>query len=102
MTPPNAAGIEPMQSHRTRSHRTVRRRMWTPPPTGFIAIAATRSEETAAVGLMLKKMRRIGVMSAPPPIPVSPTVKPTMAAAKTIRTSMCTLEYLEDAPRVTA
>ena len=88
-TPANAAGIEPMQSHFTNSQRTVRRRTWTPPPTGFITIAATRSEDTAAVGLMPKKIRRIGVMSAPPPIPVRPTVKPTMIEARAIPQSMC-------------
>ncbi len=88
-TPANAAGIEPMQSQRTSSHRTVLRRTCTPPPTGFITIAATRSDETAAVGLIPKKISRIGVIKAPPPMPVSPTVKPTSTDASAIAQSMC-------------
>ena len=63
--------------------------MWTPAPTGFITIAATRSEETAAVGVIPKKMMRMGVIKAPPPMPVSPTVNPTMTDARTINQSMC-------------
>lgn len=92
-TPANAIGIEPMQSHRTRGHRTVRRRICTPPPTGFMIMAATRSDETAAVGLIPKKITRIGVMSALPPIPVIPTMKPTMAPASTMAQSICTVRY---------
>ena len=88
-TPANAAGIEPTHSHRTSSHRTVRRRTCTPPPTGFITIAATRSEETAAVGLIPKKISRIGVIKAPPPMPVNPTVNPTMTEASAMAQSMC-------------
>jgi hypothetical protein len=88
-TPANAIGIEPMHNHRTSSQRTVRRRIWTPPPTGFITIAATRSEDTAVVGLMLKKINRIGVINAPPPIPVSPTVNPTKTDARTMAQSIC-------------
>jgi hypothetical protein len=88
-TPANAAGIEPTHSHRTSSHRTVRRRTWTPPPTGFITMAATRSEETAVVGLIPKKIRSTGVINAPPPMPVKPTVKPTSTEARTIPQSMC-------------
>src|SRR5207247_7905684 len=64
--------------------------MWTPPPTGFMTIAATRSEETAAVGLTPKKISRMGVMSAPPPMPVSPTVNPTITEASAMDQSMCT------------
>ncbi len=88
-TPAKAVGIEPTQSHFTSSHRTVPRRMWTPPPTGFMTIAATRSEDTAVVGLIPKKISRMGVMSAPPPMPVIPTVKPTMTDAVTIAQLMC-------------
>jgi hypothetical protein len=64
--------------------------MCTPPPTGFIAIAATRSDETAAVGVIPKKISRIGVMSAPPPMPVRPTVNPTSTEASTMPQSMST------------
>ena len=89
-TPANAIGIDPMHSHLTSGQRTVRRRMCTPPPIGFIIIAATRSDETAAVGLMSKKITRIGVIKAPPPIPVIPTVNPTIAPARTMPQSICT------------
>ena len=88
-TPAKAIGIDPMHSHPTSGQRTVRRRMWTPPPIGFITIAATRSDETAAVGLIPKKITRIGVIKAPPPIPVIPTVNPTIAPARTMPQSMC-------------
>ena len=54
-----------------------------------MTIAATRSEDTAVVGLMPKKINRIGVINAPPPMPVSPTVKPTIIAANAIAQSMC-------------
>src|SRR6266508_4663192 len=79
-----------MNSHLTSSHLTVFRRMWTPPPTGFMTIAATRSEETAAVGVTPKKIRRMGVMRAPPPMPVRPTVNPTITDASAMDQSMCT------------
>jgi hypothetical protein len=49
-----------MHSHFTSSHLTVFRRICTPPPTGFMTIAATRSEETAAVGVTPKKISRMG------------------------------------------
>ena len=88
-TPANAMGIEPTHSHRTSSQRTVLRRMCTPPPMGFITIAATRSDDTAVVGLIPKKINRMGVMSAPPPMPVRPTVNPTNTEAKTMAQSMC-------------
>ena len=89
-TPANAIGIDPTHSHFTSGHRTVLRRICTPPPTGFMTMAAIRSEETAAVGLMPKKITRIGVMRAPPPMPVIPTTKPTIAPASTMAGSICT------------
>ena len=88
-TPANAIGIEPTQSQRTSSQRTVLRRMCTPPPIGFMTMAATRSDETAAVGVIPKKIKRIGVMRAPPPMPVRPTVKPTITEASTMAQSIC-------------
>ena len=42
---------------------------------------ATRSLDTAASGAMPKSSTRIGVISAPPPIPVRPTAKPTINPA---------------------
>ncbi len=80
--PPKAAGTEPSASQRTRSIRTVPWRKWTNEPTGFITAAATRSLDTAASGETPKKITSIGVISAPPPIPVSPTTMPTTRAPK--------------------
>src|SRR2546423_615487 len=54
-----------------------------------MTIAATRSDDTAVVGLMPKKISRMGVMSAPPPIPVNPTVNPTITEANAMAQSMC-------------
>ena len=48
----------------------------TDPPIGFITTDATMSLDTAASGSTLKSSTSIGVMSAPPPMPVRPTVKP--------------------------
>ena len=59
------------------------------PVTGFMTIDATRSLETAASGWMPNTSTRIGVMSAPPPMPVSPTMKPTPAPARAMSQSMC-------------
>ena len=80
-TPPNAAGTEATQSHRTSSHFTVPRRMCTAEPTGFMIAAATRSLETAVSGGTLKKMTSTGVIRAPPPMPVRPTTVPMNSEA---------------------
>jgi hypothetical protein len=85
-TPAKAAGTDPTVSQRTRAKLTLPRRRWTPPPTGFMITAATRSLEMAASGWTLNTSTSSGVMSAPPPIPVRPTVKPTSnPAAATCR-----------------
>ena len=57
--------------------------MWTADPTGRITTAATRSLEIAVDGFTLKSRISIGVISAPPPAPVSPTSSPTMALPST-------------------
>src|SRR5262245_17896217 len=80
-TPQNAAGTEPSASQRTRSTFTVPRRKCTLPPTGFMTTAATMSLDTADNGLTRKRRTRMGVSSAPPPIPVSPTTNPTRSPA---------------------
>ena len=46
-------------------------------PRGFMNKAAMRSEEIAAEGVTPKIRTSIGVIKAPPPMPVSPTRKPT-------------------------
>ena len=51
---------------------------------GRMTTAATRSLEMAVDGLIPKIRISIGVMSAPPPAPVMPTRKPTMALPRTM------------------
>ena len=80
-TPTNANGTDPMQSHFTNSRRTVPRRRWTSPPTGFITAAATRSLEIAVGAVSPNINTRTGVINAPPPMPVSPTTMPMPSAA---------------------
>src|SRR5579862_7283230 len=63
---------------------------------------ATRSLETAASGAIPKSRTRIGVISAPPPIPVRPTAKPTISPASATYRSMCTpRRLLNSLPRLT-
>src|SRR4029077_4135095 len=50
---------------------------------------ATRSLETAASGCTPKISTSTGVISAPPPMPVRPTAKPTMRPASATYRSMC-------------
>src|ERR1700722_18600306 len=57
--------------------------MCTSDPTGRITTAATRSLDIAAAGLTLNSRISIGVISAPPPAPVSPTSSPTTALPST-------------------
>ena len=89
-TPRKADGTEPSASQPARFQRTVPRPAWTAAPTGFMISDATRSLDTAASGAMPKTSTRIGVISAPPPIPVSPTAKPTISPANATKRSMCT------------
>jgi hypothetical protein len=63
-----------MASHPASPQRTVPRPACTAAPTGFMISDATRSLETAASGWTPKSKTRIGVMSAPPPIPVRSSV----------------------------
>src|SRR5215217_7045657 len=98
-TPAKAAGTDPTMSQRTRAKLTVPRRRWTPPPTGFMITAATRSLDTAASGWTLNTSTSNGVMSAPPPIPVRPTVKPTNNPAAATYGSTCK-RYLPPASSV--
>ena len=89
-TPANADGTEPMHSHSTRRLSTVPRLACTAAPTGFITSEATRSEATAVEGWTFRSSTRIGVISAPPPMPVRPTTKPTIRPARTSAKSTCT------------
>ena len=96
----NADGTEPITSHPTRRRLTVPFRRWTPPPIGFITIDATRSLDTAWMGGTLKSSTRIGVIRAPPPMPVRPTTNPTPRPASAMSQSMCISNPRMDASRV--
>src|SRR6185369_1905143 len=80
--PTNAAGTDPTTSRRTSPTLTVLARRWTSAPAGFITKLATRSLEMAVSGSAPKKNTSIGVISAPPPMPVSPTMMPTRRPPK--------------------
>ena len=73
---PVTLGSEPAESHVTRPQCTVRARMWTKAPTGFMIAEATTSLDTAAAGDTPNSRTSIGVTSAAPPIPVRPTMRP--------------------------
>jgi hypothetical protein len=81
--PANAAGTEPMQRNLTTSELTVLRLQWIATPAGFMNSAAIRSEAIAAEGVTPKSSTSIGVIKAPPPIPVSPIKSPTTALPRT-------------------
>jgi hypothetical protein len=49
--------------------------------TSLVMAANHRSVATAVCGEMPKISSRIGVISAPPPTPVSPTIRPVQAPA---------------------
>jgi hypothetical protein len=59
-------------------------RKCTAAPTGRISTAATRSLEIAAEGCTPNSRISMGVISAPPPAPVSPTSSPTTALPSTM------------------
>src|SRR6266571_4749636 len=76
-TPLNAAGTEPAHIKPAIRRSAVRFRMWTNAPNGLVTAETTRSLPTAASGGMPKKNISIGVIRAPPPMPVSPTTTAT-------------------------
>jgi len=84
---PTGLGTLPTHSQRTSAQFTEPFRACTKPPNGFITALAARSLETAASGGTPKASTRIGVISAPPPMPVSPTIVPTPKPAKASRMS---------------
>jgi len=61
--------------------RRWRARLTVPPI--LVKAANSKSVPTAMWGLMPKKKMRMGVISEPPPTPVSPTIRPTAKPAKT-------------------
>jgi hypothetical protein len=77
---------------------TVPLRRWTAAPTGRISTAATRSLEIAVDGLTPKIRISIGVISAPPPAPVRPTSRPTIALPMMMYGSTCMAHLRVPAP----
>src|SRR3954465_11416972 len=63
---------------------TVPCRKWRQPPTVFVTAPYARSVPTATTGLVPITTIRSGVMSEPPPMPVSPTSMPTPSPNRTI------------------
>ena len=82
-------GTEPITIQPTRRKFTVFFVRCTAAATGRMATAATRSLDIADDGFTLNSRISIGVMSAPPPAPVSPTRNPTTALPRTMYESMC-------------
>ena len=78
-----ATGILPNHSRRTTCQSTFPPRWWIATAANFVSGANHRSVATAVAGEMPKNRIRIGVMSAPPPTPVSPTTHPVTAPAMT-------------------
>ncbi len=95
--PAMAAGMEPAHNQPTSGQCTAPRRRWTTAPMGLTTAAVTRSVDTATIGSMPSNSTSIGVMSAPPPMPVRPTVKPTMSPERL--TSVACMGYLEGESR---
>ena len=73
----NAAGTDPTTIHFAIDQLTSDRLRWTAAATGRITNDATRSVATADLAFAPTARMRIGVNSAPPPEPVSPTTRPT-------------------------
>ena len=88
--PAKAIGTEPTHSHATRRPLMVPCRKCTAAPTGFMNRLATMSLEMAVRGSTPKTKTSIGVMRAPPPMPVSPTMIPTSSPPMAIDHSMLT------------
>src|SRR3954452_10316963 len=63
---------------------TVPCRKWRQPPTVFVTAPYARSVPTATTGLVPIATIRRGVISEPPPMPVSPTSMPTPNPNRTI------------------
>ena len=74
--------LSPPPSSPPRRRFTVPFWKCTAAPTGRMTTAATRSEEIAVDGFTEKSRISMGVISAPPPAPVSPTSTPMTALAE--------------------
>lgn len=72
----SVAGTLPDAKHVTIRQSPVRFSPWTSVPASLVTEAYSRSVPTAVAGFTPKNNTRIGVISAPPPIPVCPTSGP--------------------------
>jgi len=72
-----AAGRLPVASKPVTRHATVRCNPFTRVPTDLVAAANNRSVPTAVTGWMPNSRISNGVISEPPPTPVTPTRNPT-------------------------
>src|SRR3712207_6763703 len=70
------------------------------PPTVFVIAAEARSLPTATTGLTPKTTTSSGVISEPPPIPVSPTSVPTPNPKRTMSGSTVPYSTVESAFRL--
>ena len=78
-----ATGMLPIHSRRTTCQSTLPPRWWMATAANLVSGANHRSVATAVAGAMPKNRMRMGVISAPPPTPVSPTTHPVTAPAMT-------------------
>ena len=76
-----AAGRLPSARRRTTCQSTVPALWWTAVPKLLVMDAYSRSVPTAVVGATPNSITRMGVISAPPPTPVTPTMAPTSRPA---------------------
>jgi hypothetical protein len=87
----NAARAQ--QAHHAPGHQALARQLTVPPI--LVKAANSRSVPMARWGLTPKKKISTGVISEPPPTPVSPTMRPTAKPAKTNAKS-CGMAYIRD------
>ena len=76
------AGILPIASHSTIGQTTFDFLKCTTPPKNLEIAAYSKSVPTAICGSTFSSKIKIGVISDPPPTPVTPTQNPTKIPAK--------------------
>jgi hypothetical protein len=84
----SAAGMLPLASRRVMRQSTCPLRACTTVPPALVMAAYSRSVPTAVAGWMPNRSTSNGVISEPPPTPVSPTMAPTTKPDKVYIQSM--------------
>src|SRR3954453_20880981 len=84
ITPATDAGTLPNASHTDTPMSTVPLRKWRQPPTVLVSAPYAMSVPTATIGWVPMNNSSSGVISDPPPIPVSPMRTPTPRPKTTI------------------